>query len=627
MRPTAAASVPAEVAALANQLGTPAKIFSWVHDHIEWEAYSGVAKGSLGTLKEGRGNDWDQALLLRDLLAAKGYDARLEWGSVTMPMRQAMNLVGTEDPTQAANLLATAGFNGVVLTVGNAPVGIQMAHAWVRALIPYIPNRGVTAGTPDTWVRMDPSFKRYEYQPGIRISGRVAWSEDEYLQTSAMRPPADFYGDKIWSYIRANDLNCNNLAQVPKTGRIKQENFPFVPSTLTAKIDRVDGSAVDAPADQIQSVSIAIGNVASYNVKLAEVWGRKVTITFAPATADDAAIINSYGGIFNTPAYLIQLKPVISLDDQPVAEGAPVAAGADLDLNLGFHQPNVADDSTHHDMIAGETHTLVFDAGNFPDSLIESRINRLKTLTNPDQVLSEKLYLVGLRYMQHVDDGIAFAAGVRWQRSVKRVFEADVRRQLDVSVHDRRRAAAARAGGEQHRRGAAAGRHRADRQRSVEQSAGAAAGRLAVELSRRCDLGGDGQPAGHQRRESAAARADVRPTDPDRRLVERRRRAGERRISPRTSRKRFAARSHRGGIARLTPNEISLGRWTGTGYILEDPTTGAATYPISGGLAGGSETGELTQGLRETARFGVVARRPTPRRPAAADVLGLRRWR
>ncbi|MEA2236958.1 MAG: hypothetical protein QOC81_1682 [Thermoanaerobaculia bacterium] len=595
---TSAAPMPAQVTALANQLITPARIFAWVHDHIEWEPYSGVAKGSLGTLQEGRGNDWDQALLLRDLLAAKGYDARLEWGTVTLPMRQAMNLAGTEDPTQAANLLATAGFNGVVLTVGGAPVGVQMAHAWVRAFIPYIPNRGATAGTADTWVRMDPSFKRYEYQQGIRMNGRVTWSEDEYLQTSAMRAPADFYGDKIWSYIRANNLNCNNLAQVPKTGTIKQENFPFVPSTLTAKIDHVDGSAIDAPADQIQSVNISISDVANYNVKLADVWGRKLTITFAPATPDDAAIINSYGGIFNTPAYLIRLKPVISLDDQPVAEGAPVAAGTELDLNLGFHQPNVADDSTHHDMIAGETHTLVFDAGNFPDSLIESRINRLKTLTNADQVLSEKLYLVGLRYMQHVDDGISFASGVRWQRAVKRVFEGDVRRQINVSytvAGAPLRLAAAENNIDVAR--LLVGIVPIDNDLSNKAEALQLAGLQSSYLE-----GAIWEEMDSQQGISAAKALLLA------------RMAGQQIQTVNSSNVNIVLANAnlssdveeeirgavaQGRVARIAPNEISLGHWTGTGYILEDPITGAATYPISGGLAGGSETGQEVDSVKE----------------------------
>src|SRR5438128_10530157 len=37
--------------------------------------------------------------------------------------------------------------------------------------------------------------------------------------------------------------------------------------------------------------------------------------------------------------------------------------------------------------------------------------------------------------MKHVDDGLAFAAGVRWQRAVKRVFEADVRQQVHVAYN------------------------------------------------------------------------------------------------------------------------------------------------------------------------------------------------
>src|ERR1700682_4472166 len=70
-------AVSSEVSALAATLQTPAKAFTWIHDRIDWEPYSGVAKGALGTLKESRGNDWDQALLLRDLLVAQNYQAQI----------------------------------------------------------------------------------------------------------------------------------------------------------------------------------------------------------------------------------------------------------------------------------------------------------------------------------------------------------------------------------------------------------------------------------------------------------------------------------------------------------------------------------------------------------------------
>jgi hypothetical protein len=52
-----------------------------------------------------------------------------------------------------------------------------------------------------------------------------------------------------------------------------------------------------------------------------------------------------------------------------------------------------------------------------------------------------------------------------------------------------------------------------------------------------------------------------------------------------------------GRIAKIPSANITLARWTGTGYILQDPQTGAATYPISGGLAGGSSTNEDIYGL------------------------------
>ena len=38
----------------------------------------------------------------------------------------------------------------------------------------------------------------------------------------------------------------------------------------------------------------------------------------------------------------------------------------------------------------------------------------------------------------------------------------------------------------------------------------------------------------------------------------------------------------------IPKSEVTLGLWTGTGYVVSDPDTGSAAYMISGGLAGGS---------------------------------------
>ena len=606
----ASTAVASDVAALAAQLGTPARAFRYVYDNIGFEPYGGVAKGARGALLERRGNDWDQALLLRDLLQAQGYQAQLEWGKVDLPVARAMNLVGTEDPTQAANLLATAGYDAVALTQNGSPIVIRLTHAWVRAFIPYMPNRGTTAGTPDTWVRMDPSFKRYEYQAGIDVD--VPWNESEYLQTSAVRPPTDFYADKVWSYIRANNLNCNNLAQVAKSGRVRAANFPFVPATLNARVEQLVGLAAQPPASMMQTVSLSIADpyygevLVSYSGTFADLWGKKLSITFPPATAEDAATIARYGGIYNTPAYLVRLKAVISIDDQPVAQGGSVTPGADLSLDLSFREPYLGTDAAHHEITAGETMTEVFDSGRTPDALIAERMERLKAIAaqppsdaQREAMLTEKLNLVGLRYFQEVDDGFDFAAGTRWHRWVKSTFEGLVSQRVNVTYNfvgqavritpsDRNIDVTRLAVGiipinsdlsERLNTMALAGLHTSYLEGSIWEEMEAQQGISATKALLLARMAGQ----------------TIRTAD----------RGNVEAVLAATNLSSAVESNIRGAVAQgriaIVPSaNIRLNKWVGTGYILRDPIGGSATYPISGGFAGGSSTGAGTSGTSDT---------------------------
>jgi len=133
------------VTALAATLGTPAKIFAWVHDNIDWESYSGIAKGSLGTLQERRGNDWDQATLLRDLLSARGYNAQLETGTTNGPMsigfpitvvgrslqQRITTTLGDGGPTLLAPVKVERhreADHQVVVGAGHVPLATQVEH-------------------------------------------------------------------------------------------------------------------------------------------------------------------------------------------------------------------------------------------------------------------------------------------------------------------------------------------------------------------------------------------------------------------------------------------------------------------------------------------------------------------
>ena len=46
---------------------------------------------------------------------------------------------------------------------------IQIEHIWVEAAIDYHPSRGAINLAADSWVAMDPSYKQYEYLPGLDV--------------------------------------------------------------------------------------------------------------------------------------------------------------------------------------------------------------------------------------------------------------------------------------------------------------------------------------------------------------------------------------------------------------------------------------------------------------------------
>jgi hypothetical protein len=67
-------AIPPEIQALADSLGNDAlKAFEYVRNNIKYIPYAGPLKGAVQTLFDQTGNDYDQGLLLIDLLRAMGY--------------------------------------------------------------------------------------------------------------------------------------------------------------------------------------------------------------------------------------------------------------------------------------------------------------------------------------------------------------------------------------------------------------------------------------------------------------------------------------------------------------------------------------------------------------------------
>ena len=75
-----------DISAVAASLdNNPAVIMAWVHDHTAWVPYHGTLRGPLGVLMDRRGNSFDRAMLLAELLRAGGKTVRLAHAELPEP--------------------------------------------------------------------------------------------------------------------------------------------------------------------------------------------------------------------------------------------------------------------------------------------------------------------------------------------------------------------------------------------------------------------------------------------------------------------------------------------------------------------------------------------------------------
>jgi len=113
----------------------------------------------------------------------------------------------------------------------------------------------------------------------------------------------------------------------------------------------------------------------SYTNSTPNLAGRKLALSFAPATASDSATIESYlpqphadGTPIQAselpkslPGYLINLTPELTADGQVVASGVPVVMGATLQSLRGYSNSWDGNQLRSKPVVAGEYHAIGLD--------------------------------------------------------------------------------------------------------------------------------------------------------------------------------------------------------------------------------------------------------------------------
>jgi hypothetical protein len=450
----------------------PVQIYNWVRDNIEYAPTYGSIQGADMCMQTKLCNDFDTASLLIALLRTSGIDARYVYGTIQLPIEKVKNWVGGfSDSMAALDLLSSAGVPTTGLTEGGQITYVQMEHVWVEAYINYVPSRGARHknGHGDTWIRLDASFKQYNYTQGLNIQSAVPFDAQSFINqmqsTATINQTAGYvtnvsstlvqqtmqdYQTQVQNYISQNYPNATVGDVLLGTKQIITQDFPYLLGTLPYKVIVKGATYTSLPDSLRDTINFSVtkddydsitGTPINITKSLPELAGQKITLSYSPATSADEAVINSYlpqphaDGTpiqpselpSSLPAYLINLQPQLMIDGVVVATGTPVGMGNKETLTITFSGPEPnANELITSTVTTGQYVGIGLDLGRVSPDQITALQTKIQTtqaelqaqdLSNlgKDDIVGDLLYTTALSYhnelgvMKHVS---AMAMGV-----------------------------------------------------------------------------------------------------------------------------------------------------------------------------------------------------------------------
>ena len=423
-----------EIEALASELGgTATALFLHVKNTIDYQPYYGSVKGSAGIYWEKAGNDVDQASYLIALLRASGIPARYVAGVVGLPIGMAANWVGVENAEAAVEVFSSNGIPSEAITAGSGEaIGLKFFHVWVEVLNDH-----------GRWVGMDPSFKQYRDHTGVDVA-TIAGVDADALYAGVMEGAitgADYasglneanlveamngYRNTLISYIQENmpDATVDDIAGYREVTKKATGLLPPLNNGGVFGISEEKERFSEVPASMRSIVNFQVPGI-NYTTEMPQVADGSISISYVPATPGDASLLELYGGIFHTPAFLVYMRPLLKVNGKVVAEGSSQMLGSNQVLYSGFLGPEEETwDTNSRVLTVGAEYSVTLDAGMAPLALVKKKAASLEATVASypagepatPAMREAMLHLTGLAYFAEVD--IASDLAARFQKIV-----------------------------------------------------------------------------------------------------------------------------------------------------------------------------------------------------------------
>ncbi|TAN42406.1 MAG: transglutaminase domain-containing protein [Nitrospirae bacterium] len=361
---TAEAPQSYEIAVLAQSLNwSPVLIYEYVKHTIETEWYWGCMKGAQETLRQKSGNDCDQASLLAALLRVSGFPARYVRGSMeffaggqSIDMDRARNLLGIDDPAAIADFFRRAGIPYRPILAGGKIENFEVEHIWIETQVPWGNYRGTIIDDSDkSWIGLDTSIKTSDYQYSNLIdiyqepalSSQLAIVKDEYLNAVRAETPLEYLRALVEGKLSQSHPG-RSYGDLMRTRTLPPDILKILPSSLQFTQRSITHEYREIPDELKHKVRFVAGTSGPLPTILFDITldtldlsNQMISLSYEAETVEDQAIIDANGGLDNTPAYSVRLRPVLSLNDGMVAAGSDgLAMGTRHDLSIELISPS-----------------------------------------------------------------------------------------------------------------------------------------------------------------------------------------------------------------------------------------------------------------------------------------------
>jgi hypothetical protein len=348
-----------------------------------------------------------------------------------------MNWVGGFTHAKSAvDFIASGGIPVSAGISGGKISDVWMEHVWVEAFVDYIPSRGAVYKEGDTWIPMDGSFKHYNYVNGIDVNVAVPIDVNALLAevesqsiinneipsitglpTNTITNQVTDFQTRLNAYLVANFPDVDTYYEVSDTlhgyrATIKKE-LGFLPTILASmKIIARLGTFSELPDTMRHKINFILSNKDNiedislqYTISLPEITGKRVTLSYIPATPADTQLMSAAAGILNFPLYLVNVIPELKVEGQTAASGMAIGMGREQSFQITFSNPQGTIDKVTNTIQAGEYYAVGLNVNKVSFPYLYDRVNRWQpdTAENRDDRLGELLYLTAMYYFARSD--------------------------------------------------------------------------------------------------------------------------------------------------------------------------------------------------------------------------------